>query len=54
MIVSKEDKRKKLQCRTDAAIAKRHRAKQLEQDAEEELIAIRIEMAELDAVGSNG
>lgn len=43
-----EDKRKQLQCRVDAAIAKRNRARQLEQEAEEELVEIRIEYADLE------
>ena len=49
-----EDKRKQLQCRIDSAIAKRHRARQLEQEAEEELIMVKIEMAELEAGETNG
>lgn len=47
-----EDKRKQLQCRTDAAIAKRNRARQLEQEAEDELVEIRIEYADLERTGA--
>lgn len=47
-----EDKRKQLQCRTDAAIAKRHMARRLDQEAEEELVEIRIEYADLGRTGA--
>lgn len=42
-----EDRKKQLQCRTDAAIAKRNRARQMEDEAESELIEIRIEWEDL-------
>lgn len=42
-----EDRKKQAQCEIDAAMAKRHRAWQMWQDAEEELIEARMKLADL-------
>lgn len=42
-----EDRKKQAQCEIDAALAKRHRAWQLWQDAEEELIMARMKLADI-------
>lgn len=44
-----EDRRKQAQCLLNNAIAKRNRARQLEQEAEEEIIQARMMIADLDA-----
>ena len=41
-----EDKAKQAQCEIDAAIAKRNRARQLWDEAEEELVIARIKLEE--------
>ena len=42
-----DDRKKQAQCEIDAALAKRHRAWQMWQDAEEELIAARMKLADI-------
>lgn len=42
-----EDRKKQAQCEIDAALAKRHRAWQMWQDSEEELIQARIKLADI-------
>lgn len=42
-----EDRKKQAQCEIDAALAKRHRAWQMWQDAEEELVMARMKLADL-------
>ena len=42
-----EDRKKQAQCEIDAAMAKRHRAWQMWQDAEEELTMARMKLADI-------
>lgn len=42
-----EDRKKQAQCEIDAALAKRHKAWQMWQDAEEELTAARMKLADI-------
>lgn len=42
-----EDRKKQAQCEIDTALAKRHRAWQMWQDAEEELAVARLKLADI-------